>query len=133
MVTNEVNVENINMSQSEDPPTDTNITFNSLVLLVRIKRVDGRPMEPEMLTEATFKELCTCTNSAHRPHAVEIPNPYELCLTYEQEIVLGRIAGELMAIESWMDLPVLITVVIIDRSKVDAIVKARQDYRKNQK
>ena len=36
------------------------------------------------------------------------------------------VAGELMAIESWMDLPVLITVVIIDRSKVNAIVKARK-------
>ena len=42
-------------------------------------------------------------------------------------------AGELMAIESWMDFPVLVTVVIIKRSKVDAIVKARQDYRQNQK
>ena len=38
-----------------------------------------------------------------------------------------------MAIESWMDLPILITVFIIERSKVDAIVKARQDYRQSQK
>ena len=36
-------------------------------------------------------------------------------------------------IESWGDLPVLVTVVIIKRSKVDAIVKARQKYRKEQK
>ena len=46
---------------------------------------------------------------------------------------MGWVAGELMAIESWMDLPVVITVVIIDRPKVYAIVKARQDYRQNQK
>ena len=38
-----------------------------------------------------------------------------------------------MAIESWMDFPILITVVIIDRSKVDAIVKVRQGYRQSQK
>ena len=69
----------------------------------------------------------------HKPQAVEILGPHELCLTYEQGIVLGHVAGELMAIESWMDLPILITVVIIERSKVDAIVKARQDYRQNQK
>ena len=126
-------MENSNASGSGDPPTDTNITLNSLVLLVRIKHVDGRPMEPEMLTKAAFKELCMYTNSAHRPHTVEIFSHYELCLTYEQGIVLGRVAGELMAIESWMDLPVLIKMVIIDRSKVNAIVKARQDYRQNQK
>ena len=85
------------------------------------------------MIEAAFKELSMYTNSAHRPHTVEILSSYELCLTYEQGIVLGHVAGELMAIESWMDLSVLITVVIIDRSKVDAIVKARQDYRQNQR
>ena len=59
MASNEVNVENSNVSGSEDPPTDTNITLNSLVLLVRIKHVEGRPMEPEMLTEAALR------NSVH--------------------------------------------------------------------
>ena len=39
---------------------------------------------------------------------------------------LGWVAGELMAIESWMDFPILITVVIITRSKVGDIVEARQ-------
>ena len=37
-----------------------------------------------------------------------------------------------MAIESWMDFPILVTVVIINRLKVDAIVEARQKYRKEQ-
>ena len=36
-------------------------------------------------------------------------------------------------IESWGDLPILVTVVIIKRSKVDDIVEARQKYRKEQK
>ena len=34
-----------------------------------------------------------------------------------------------MAVESWMDSPVLITVVIITRSKVDDIIEARQKHR----
>ena len=38
-----------------------------------------------------------------------------------------------MAIESWMDFPVLITVVIITRSKVDDIVEARQKHRQIQR
>ena len=104
-----------------------------MVLLVRIEHVDGRPIELEILIEAAFKELCLHTNSSHKPHAVEILSPHELCLTYEQGIVLGHVAGELMAIESLMDLHILITVVIIERSKVDGIMKARQDYRQNQK
>ena len=38
-----------------------------------------------------------------------------------------------MAIKSWVDFPILVTVVIITRSKVDEIVEARQKYRKIQK
>ena len=38
-----------------------------------------------------------------------------------------------MAIESWRDFPILITVVIIKRSEVDSIVEVRQKYRQEQK
>ena len=46
---------------------------------------------------------------------------------------MGDVAGELMAIKFWMDFPILVTVVIIKRSKVDEIVEARQKHRKIQK
>ena len=46
---------------------------------------------------------------------------------------MGHVAGELMAIESWMDFLILVTVVIIKRSKVDAIVEARQKHWQIQK
>ena len=58
---------------------------------------------------------------------------HEICTTYRHGVSLGQVAGELMVIESWGDLPILVTVVIIKRSKVDAIVEARQKYRKGQR
>ena len=73
------------------------------------------------------------TNPSHTPHAVEILSLHEICLTYKQGVILGHVAGELMAIESWMNFSILVTVVIIKRSKVDTIVEARQKYRQNQK
>ena len=72
-------------------------------------------------------------NPVHTLSAVEILSPHELCLTYKKGVELGLIAGELMAIKTWMDFPALITVVIITRSKVKDIVKARQKYRQIQK
>ena len=48
MVSNEVNVENSDASGSEDTSSNTNITLNSLILLVRIEHADGRPIEPEI-------------------------------------------------------------------------------------
>ena len=128
MASNKVNAENSNVSESDDTLTDTNVMLNPMVLLVRVEHVDGRPIEPEILTEAAFKELCTYTNPSHTPHAVEILSLHEICLTYQQGINLVHVAGELIAIESWMDFPILVTVVIIKRSKVDANVEARQRH-----
>ena len=83
--------------------------------------------------EASFKDICAHTNPVQFPSAVEILSPHELCLTYKKGVELGQIAGELIAIETWMGFSVLIMVVIITRSKVDDIVEARQKYRQIRK
>ena len=41
MASNEVNVENSNTSGSDDTYIDTNVMLNPMVLLVRVKHVDG--------------------------------------------------------------------------------------------
>ena len=134
MASNEVNIENSNTSGSDQIwGSNSAVTLNSMVLLVRIEHTEGRPIEPEIFTETSFRELCAYTNPAHTPNAVEILSSHEICLTYKQGIIPGHVAGELMAIESWMDFPILVTVVIIKRSKVDEIVEARQKHRKLQK
>ena len=134
MASSEVNIENTNVSRSDDiTDLDSLTTENPVVLLVRIEHIDGRPIESEILMETSFRELCVHANPVHIPNAVEILSPYKLCLTYEKGTVLGRVTGELMAVESWMDFPILIMVVIITRSKVDDIVEARQRHRQIQK
>ena len=114
MATNEVNSENSNTSGRDDILDSNSMdALNPTVLLVRIEHVDGWPIEPEILTEDSFRKLCTYTNPAHTPYAVEILSPHEICLTYKQGVILGHVTGELMAIESWTYFPILITVVII--------------------
>ena len=54
----------------------------SQILLVRIEYVDGRLIEPEILTETTFCELCLYVNLSYEPYAVEILSPHEICITY---------------------------------------------------
>ena len=135
MASNDGIGENSNASGGDDNVSEANKTvpINPMVLLVQIKHVDGRPMGLDVLTESTFRELCQCIHSSYEPYAVEILSPQEICITYRHGVSLGQVAGELMVIESWGDLPILVTVVIIKRSKVDAIVEARQKYRKEQK
>ena len=69
-----------------------------MVLLVRIEHVDGRLIEPEILTETTFRELCLYANLSYEPYAVEILSPHKICITYRQGVSLDQVAGELMAI-----------------------------------
>ena len=80
-----------------------------------------------------FQELCLYANLSYEPYAIEILSPHDICIAYRQGVSLGQVAGELMAIESWRDFPILITIVIIKRLKVDSIVEVRQKYRQEQK
>ena len=90
MASREVNIENTNVSGSDEiTDLDPSVTVNSLVLLVRIEHVDGQPIESEVLTETTFKDLCAHTNPVHIPGAVEILSPHELCLTYKKGVGVG--------------------------------------------
>ena len=114
MALDEVNTKNSNASGSDEIlGSNSVVTLNYMVLLVRIEHANGQPIEPEILTETSFTELCTYTNPAHTPYAVEILSSHRICLTYKQGITLGHVAGELMVIESWMDFPILVMVVII--------------------
>ena len=131
MAANETGVENRNSSGGDENLNSR--LFESMILLVRIEHIDGQPIGTEMLTETTFKELCQCDSSSHEPYAVEILSPHEVCITYKQGVPLGQVTGELMAIESWMDFSILVTVVIIKRSEVDASVEARQIHWKEWK
>ena len=54
MASNEVNAENSNTSGSEDIYTDTNVMLNPMILLVRVEHIDGRPIEPEILTGTLY-------------------------------------------------------------------------------
>ena len=73
MASNENIGENSNVSGSDNySETNKEVQVNLMVLLVRIKHADGRPIEPEILTEATFHELCQYANQDHEPFAVEI-------------------------------------------------------------
>ena len=101
MASNEVKAKNSNVSGSDEIlHSDSVVTLNSMVLLVRVEHVDSQPIEPGIFTETYFRELCVHTNPVHIPHAVEILSPHEVCLTYPQGIILGHVAGELMAVES---------------------------------
>ena len=129
MASNDANLKTKPQGNDETPDSNE-VSINEMVLLVRIEHVNRRPMEPEILTTNIFCDLCIQTNHEHEPHVVKILSPYEICVSYREGIVLGHVAGELMAVESLMDFSVLITVVINKQMKVNEIMVARCKSRK---
>ena len=56
-------------------------------------------------------------------------NNNEACLTFKKDVTLGLVAGYLTFVENWMGTPVVITVIILGKNKVRAIMDARERYR----
>ena len=54
---------------------------------------------------------------------------HEVCLMFKKEVTLGLVAVDLMSVEDLMEVPVMITVVILSKNKVRAISEARERHR----
>ena len=50
-------------------------------------------------------------------------------MTFKNEVTLGLVAGDLMSVEDWVRVPVVITVVILGKNKVRATLQARERHR----
>ena len=104
-----------------------------LVLLMCVSNYEGEAVEPELFTQCRIRELCLSSRGHHDPYEIEILSNHEACLTFKESVTLDLAAGDLMALEDWMGIPVVITVIILGRSKVRAIVEARERHRQSLK
>ena len=55
---------------------------------------------------------------------------YEACLAYKENVIIADLAIKLMAVETWIRLPVVITAVISNRDEVDQIILVREQGKK---
>ena len=107
--------------------------LHKLVLLMRVSNYEGEAVEPELFTQGKIRELCLSSRGHHDPYEIEILSNHEVCLTFKESVTLRLAAGDLMSVEDWMGIPVVITVIILGRSKVRAIVEARERHRQSLK
>ena len=104
-----------------------------LVLLMRVSNYKGEAVVPELFTQGRIKELYLSSRGHHDPYEIEILSNDEACVTFKESVTLGLVAGDLMAVEDWMGFPVVIMVISLGRSKVRAIVEARERHRQSLK
>ena len=121
------------LDNEQSPSTDYESIHSSpelhkLVLLVQICHYEEELIGPELFTRNKIRELCNSTKSHYDPFDVEVMSEYEACLTFKREVTLGMVAGELMSIKDWMGVPVVITVLILGRNKIGAILEARERH-----
>ena len=107
--------------------------LHKLVLLMCVSNNKGEAVEPELFTQGRISKLCLSLRGHYDPFEIEILSNYEACLTFKENVTLGLVAGDLMLVEDWMGIPVVIMVIILGRNKVRAIVEARERHRQSLK
>ena len=104
-------------------------TLNPLVLLLHVETLDGSLLPEKFLTILNCHDLSNeCREE--EPYKVELLSAYEACLTYKENVIIADLEIRLMAVETWIGLPIVITAVILNRDKVDQIILVRQQGRK---
>ena len=103
--------------------------LHKLVLLMRISNYEGQAVEPELFTQSKIQELCLSSRGHCDPYEIEILSDHEACLIFKKDVTLGLAVGDLMSVEDWMGVPIVITVIILGRSKIQAILDARERHR----
>ena len=126
------------MDDGQGSSTDYNSISSSpelhkLVLLMHVSNYEGQAVEPELFTQSKIRELCLSSRGHCDPYEIEILSDHEACLTFEKDVMLGLVAGDLMLVEDWMGVPIVITVIILGRSKIWAILDARERHRQSLK
>ena len=94
-----------------------------------LKQHNSGAVEPELFTRSNIRELCLGCKGQYDPYDIEVMSNNEVCLTFKKEVTLGLVARDLMSVEDWMGVPVVVTVVILSKNKVKAILEARERYR----
>ena len=99
------------------------------MLLMRVCTYEGGTVNPKLFTRNNIRELFLGCKGHYDPYDIEIMSYHEVCLTFKKEVTLGSVAKDLMAVEDWIGFPVIVTVVILGKNKVRAILQARDKYR----
>ena len=90
--------------------------LHKLVLLMHVSNYEGQAVEPELFMQSKIQELCLSSRSHYDPCEIEILSDHEACLTFKKNVTLGLAAGDLMSVEDWMGVPIVITAIILGRS-----------------
>ena len=113
-------------SSSEFKSISSSPELHELVLLMKVCTYEGRAVDPELFTRSNIRELCLGCRGHYDPYDIEIMSNHEVFLMFKKEVTLGLVAGDLMAVGDWMGVPVIVTVVILGKNKVKAILGARE-------
>ena len=79
--------------------------LNKLVLLMCVSNYEKEAVEPELFMQSKIWEICFSSRGHYDPHEIQILSNHEVCLTFEKNVILGLVVGDLMLVEDWMGAP----------------------------
>ena len=96
-------------STSEFESISSSPDLHKLVLLMQVCTYKGGAVDPEFLPQNNIRELCLGCKGHYDPYDIEMMSSREVCFMFKKEVTLGLVVGDLMSVEDWMGVPVVIT------------------------
>ena len=111
-----------------DEVTSIEVPPSTLVLLVRIERMDGTSIPETLMVSRQMNAFCV-QYSGEEPYHMEFLNRYEVCFQFKEGTPISVIAGRLMNASVWQDQTIVVSCTIVPHNRVDSIVRAREGVR----
>ena len=122
-------MEDVHGSSSEFELISSSPELHKLVFLMRVCTYEGGAVDTKLFTRNNIRKLCLHCKGHYDPYDIEMMSSHEVCLTIKKEVTLRLVAGNLMSVEDCTGVPLVITVVILGKNKVRAILEARERHR----
>ena len=91
--------------------------------------MDGSPFPETFLTIPNCHDL-SIECGEEEPYKIELLSTCEDSLTFKEKGIITDLTIKLMAVETWIGVPVVITTVMLSREKVDQMILVREQGRK---
>ena len=107
----------------------SDVPISVLIVLMRIEKVNGDPL-PESLMDPQQLNIFCVQYAGEQPYHIELLSSYEACISYREGVVIAVvIAGRLMNVTAWNEIPLVVSCTLVPKERMSAIVKACENVR----
>ena len=101
----------------------SDVPISMIKVLMRIEKVNGYPLPESLMNSQQLNVFCV-QYAGEQPYHKEWLSSYEACISYREGVVIAVVAGRLMNVATWYEIPLVISCTLVPRERMSAIAKS---------